>query len=81
MAQRKGAAKVRRAKDAVALLMDDHKKVKKLFNDFKKLQDGERGVKINWRSPSRYARSSPFIPRWRKKSFIRRCGARLKTMT
>jgi hemerythrin superfamily protein len=37
---RKNASAVAKTQDAIAMLMSDHKKVKKLFADFKKLKDG-----------------------------------------
>ncbi|HEV7610598.1 MAG TPA: hemerythrin domain-containing protein [Steroidobacteraceae bacterium] len=40
MATRKNASAEAKAQDAIAMLMADHKKVKKLFSDFKKLKDG-----------------------------------------
>ena len=45
MAQKKAAPKGRRGKDAVALLIDDHKKVRKLFKDFEKVKDGDGSSK------------------------------------
>ncbi len=40
MATRKSASADAKTQDAVAILMADHKKVKKLFSDFKKIKDG-----------------------------------------
>lgn len=45
MAQAKRQAKARSGPDAIKLLMEDHKKVKKLFKDFEKLKDGDGGAK------------------------------------
>jgi hemerythrin superfamily protein len=45
MAQKKAEPKGRRGKDAVALLIDDHKKVRKLFKDFEKVKDGDGSSK------------------------------------
>ena len=41
MSQAKTAAKSKTEVDAIALLTDDHKKVKKLFKDFEKLKEEE----------------------------------------
>ena len=41
MKQVKKKSPATRSPNAIALLMEDHKKVKKLFNDFKKLKDGD----------------------------------------
>ena len=48
MTARKNASSPRRAKDAIALLMEDHKKVQKLFNEFEKLgeEDTDRKSEI-----------------------------------
>lgn len=40
MATRKNASTDAKPEDAIAMLMADHKKVKKLFSDFKKLKEG-----------------------------------------
>src|ERR1700680_4921762 len=37
---RKNASANAKTQDAIAMLMTDHKKVKKVFSDFKKLKDG-----------------------------------------
>lgn len=45
MTARKNASSTRRAKDAIALLMEDHKKVQKLFKDFEKLGEEDKDRK------------------------------------
>ncbi len=48
MTARKNASAARRAKDAIALLTEDHRKVQKLFKEFASLgdADGERKAQI-----------------------------------
>ena len=45
MVQAKQQAKAQPSKNAVELLTDDHRKVKKLFKDFEKLKDGDGSTK------------------------------------